>query len=150
MNQVHTGLQVCWISDQVVIDGRANFVFLGAYHPGNASHWGDHWLRIDTSDAVTPCLGVGRPEDVSDNSVGRGNYSGLPDSLLHGQAYGLAGHYFDLMHYLIDAEPICVFAKDHFFGRDKPRLAGIDDLAVDAAEIEVIMTGGHVLNVFVN
>ena len=71
-------------------------------------------------------------------------------SMNGGPVIDMAGHYFDLMRFYTDAEPISVRATGHVFGRSKQRLGGIDDLAIDAAEILVEMTGGHTLSVFVN
>lgn len=71
-------------------------------------------------------------------------------SLNGGPVIDVGGHFFDLMRFFTGEEPQSVYASGHTFGRGKPRLAGIDDLAVDAASIEVRMGGGHVLNLFVN
>jgi len=71
-------------------------------------------------------------------------------SMNGGPIVDMAGHYFDLMRYITSEEPMTVYARGHVFGQGKPRLAGIDDLAIDAAAIEVGMSGGHVLSVFVN
>ena len=71
-------------------------------------------------------------------------------SMNGGPIIDMAGHYFDLMRYITSEEPVSVYARGHIYGQGKPRLAGIDDLAIDAASIEVGMTGGHVLSVFVN
>ncbi len=71
-------------------------------------------------------------------------------SMNGGPVIDMAGHYFDLMRFCTGDEPASVFARGHVFGEGKARLAGIDDLAVDAAEITVTMQSGHVLSVFVN
>jgi predicted dehydrogenase len=71
-------------------------------------------------------------------------------SMNGGPIVDMAGHYFDLMRYLTETEPVSVYARGHVFGKGKDRLSGIDDLAVDAADILVTMQKGHVLNVFVN
>ena len=71
-------------------------------------------------------------------------------SMNGGPIIDMAGHYFDTMRYLTGEEPVSVSAQGHVFGRGKERLAGIEDLAIDAAEILVNMTGGHVLSAFVN
>ena len=71
-------------------------------------------------------------------------------SMNGGPIIDMAGHYFDNMRYITGEEPVSVSAQGHVFGQGKERLAGIDDLAIDAAEILVKMTGGHVLSVFVN
>lgn len=71
-------------------------------------------------------------------------------SMNGGPILDMAGHYFDNMRFLTGGEPVSVSAQGHVFGRGKERLAGIDDFAIDAAEILVRMTGGHVLSVFVN
>lgn len=79
-----------------------------------------------------------------------------PKLAMHSQALNggpvidMAGHYFDLMRYFTGEEPQSVFATGHIFGKGKPRLATVDDLAIDAASIEVRMGGGHSLHVFVN
>lgn len=71
-------------------------------------------------------------------------------SMNGGPIVDMAGHYFDLMRYITSEEPVTVYARGHIYGQGKQRLAGIDDLEIDAATIEVAMTGGHVLSVFVN
>ena len=71
-------------------------------------------------------------------------------SMNGGPIIDMAGHYFDTMRYLTGEEPVSVSAQGHVFGKGTQRLAGIDDLAIDAAEILVKMTGGHVLSAFVN
>lgn len=79
-----------------------------------------------------------------------------PKLAMHSQALNggpvvdMAGHYFDLIRFFTGEEPMSVFASGHIFGKGKPRLAAVDDLAIDAAAIEVRMGGGHVLSVFVN
>jgi predicted dehydrogenase len=67
-----------------------------------------------------------------------------------GPVIDMAGHYFDLMHYITGAEPVSVFASGHVLGGERPTLADFDDLAVDAAEIQVSYAGGHVLSVLVH
>lgn len=71
-------------------------------------------------------------------------------SMNGGPIVDMAGHYFDLMRYITSQEPVSVYARGHIYGQGKQRLAGINDLEIDAATIEVAMTGGHVLSVFVN
>lgn len=67
-----------------------------------------------------------------------------------GPVIDMAGHYFDLMRFLTGDEARSVYARGHVFGRGKPRLATVKDLAIDAAEILVDYCGGHVLSAFVN
>jgi predicted dehydrogenase len=67
-----------------------------------------------------------------------------------GPVIDMAGHYVDAVRYLTGAEPVRVTAHGHCFGRNKPELKAFDDLAIDAAEILVEYTGGHVLSVSVN
>jgi len=67
-----------------------------------------------------------------------------------GPVIDMAGHFFDLMRWLTGCEPVSVYARGHVFGRGKERLAPVEDFAIDAADITVEMTGGHVLNVLVN
>jgi predicted dehydrogenase len=67
-----------------------------------------------------------------------------------GPLIDMGGHFFDLMRFITGGEPRRVYARGHVFGRGKKRLQGIDDLAIDAAEITVDYSGGHVLSVFVN
>ncbi len=71
-------------------------------------------------------------------------------SMNGGPVLDMAGHFFDLMRFFTGMEPQTVYARGHVFGADKPRLAGIDDPAVDAAEILVDFEKGHVLSVCVN
>ncbi len=64
-----------------------------------------------------------------------------------GPVMDMAGHYTDLMRCFTGSEPTEVFASGAVFGRDHPRLAEVprDDLAIDAAHLQVRFTGGHVL-----
>lgn len=71
-------------------------------------------------------------------------------SMNGGPIIDMAGHYFDLMRFVTGEEPIAVYGRGHVYGRGKQRLAEVDDFAIDAATIEVSMTGGHILSVFVN
>jgi len=71
-------------------------------------------------------------------------------SMNNGPVLDMACHYFDLMRHFTGAEPISVFATGHVFGQGKPRLAEVDDLAIDAADIQVRYEDGHVLSAFVN
>jgi predicted dehydrogenase len=71
-------------------------------------------------------------------------------SMNGGPIIDMAGHFFDLMRFITEEEPQKVSARGHIFGAGKARLAAIEDLAVDAADIQVTMTGGHVLHAFVN
>ena len=71
-------------------------------------------------------------------------------SLNGGPVIDMAGHYFDMVRYYTGAEPVRVSAHGHCFGQARPELDAFDDLAIDAAEILVEYTGGHVLSVNVN
>jgi len=71
-------------------------------------------------------------------------------SMNGGPIIDMTGHYFDLARYITGEEPVTVYARGHVFGKGKPRLAEVDDFAIDAATIEVGMSGGHVLSAFVN
>jgi UDP-N-acetylglucosamine 3-dehydrogenase len=71
-------------------------------------------------------------------------------SMNGGPVIDMSGHFFDLIRYITGEEPVSVYAKGHVFGKGKPRLAEVEDFAIDAADIQVEMTGGHVLNVLVN
>ncbi len=67
-----------------------------------------------------------------------------------GPVIDMAGHYFDLVRFFTGAEPLRVSAQGHCFGRGRPQLAAFDDIAIDAAEILVEYTDGHVLSTCVN
>ena len=67
-----------------------------------------------------------------------------------GPLIDMAGHFFDGMSFITGEVPQRVYARGHTFGQGKQRLAGIPDLALDAAEIIVDYSGGHVLSTFVN
>lgn len=73
-------------------------------------------------------------------------------SLNGGPLVDMAGHYFDLMRFFTGEEPVSVYAAGHVYGRGTQRLASIpeDDLAIDAATVEVRYGGGHILSAFVN
>ena len=67
-----------------------------------------------------------------------------------GPLIDMAGHFFDGMSFITGAKPERVYARGHLFGKGKKRLEGIPDLELDAAEIIVDYSGGHVLSTFVN
>lgn len=67
-----------------------------------------------------------------------------------GPLIDMAGHFFDGMSFITGEVPLRVYARGHIFGAGKERLVGIPDLALDAAEITVDYSGGHVLSAFVN
>ncbi len=71
-------------------------------------------------------------------------------SMNNGPVLDMACHYFDFMRYLARSEPASVFATGHVFGKGKAKLAGIDDLAIDAADIQVRYENGHVLSAYIN
>ncbi|MFZ2655485.1 MAG: Gfo/Idh/MocA family oxidoreductase [Victivallales bacterium] len=71
-------------------------------------------------------------------------------SMNGGPVIDMAGHWFDLMRFFTGSEPKMVFANGSVFAKGKQRTAGISDLAVDAAEIQVTMENGHVLRAFVD
>ncbi len=71
-------------------------------------------------------------------------------SMNGGPVIDMAGHYIDVMRYITGEEPVSVFATGKIFGKDKITLAGIDDLAIDAAEIIVNMSCGSTLNMHLN
>ncbi len=71
-------------------------------------------------------------------------------SMNGGPVVDMAGHWFDLMRFFTGSEPKRVFASGHIFAKGKSRTAGVSDLAVDSAVIQVAMANGHVLNGFVN
>jgi predicted dehydrogenase len=71
-------------------------------------------------------------------------------SMNGGPVIDMAGHFFDMVRFYTGCEPIRVTAHGHCFGRGKPELEPFDDLAVDAAEILVEYTGGHILSACVN
>lgn len=71
-------------------------------------------------------------------------------SMNGGPVVDMTGHFFDLARFITGEEPESVGARGYVFGEGKQRLAGIDDLAIDAADIQVFYTGGHTVSVLVN
>ena len=67
-----------------------------------------------------------------------------------GPLIDMAGHFFDLVHWLTGAEATTVYAIGHVFGAGKQRIASVDDPAIDAASILVHYTDGHVCDLHVN
>ncbi len=67
-----------------------------------------------------------------------------------GVGVDMAGHMFDMLRYITDSEIVRVFASGHVFGAGKPELEGLDDLAVDAASIEVETEAGHLGSFYIN
>ena len=62
----------------------------------------------------------------------------------------MSGHLFDFARFFTGSEPECVTAIGAVFGRGKDRLASIDDLGIDTAEIQVRYAGGHSLSIGIN
>lgn len=71
-------------------------------------------------------------------------------SMNGGPIIDMVAHYFDLLRFVTGEEPVRVYARGHVFGAGKERLAGIEDLAIDAAEVLATWAGGHTLEVFAN
>jgi predicted dehydrogenase len=67
-----------------------------------------------------------------------------------GPVIDLGVHYYDAIRFYTGDEPESVLAKGHIFGKGKKWLSGLSDLAIDAAEVLVSMSGGHTLSFFVN
>lgn len=67
-----------------------------------------------------------------------------------GVVVDMAGHHIDAMRYLTGCEPKRVTAAGGIFGRGKPTLAQLEELAVDTAMIQVEYEGGHILQSFLN
>lgn len=67
-----------------------------------------------------------------------------------GPVHDMSGHLFDLARFLTGSEATCVTAMGQVFGRGKPRLAVVEDLGIDTAEIQVRYKGGHCLSVGIN
>lgn len=79
-----------------------------------------------------------------------------PKTVMHsrsvngGVVIDMACHIFDLMRWITGTEPVRLYAAGHVFGRGKPRLSEIGDLAVDEASIELTMANGHQLQMYLN
>ena len=71
-------------------------------------------------------------------------------SMNGGVVIDMGCHLFDLMRYITGEEAVKVYATGYIFGKGKKRLAGIDELAVDEASIEVTFGGGHKLSMYLN
>lgn len=71
-------------------------------------------------------------------------------SMNGGVVIDMGCHLFDMIRHITGEEPVSVFAAGEVYGRGKKRLEGIEDLAVDVASIEVRMTGGHLLSMYLN
>jgi UDP-N-acetylglucosamine 3-dehydrogenase len=67
-----------------------------------------------------------------------------------GPVHDMAGHFFDLARHLTGSEAVSVSAVGGVFGGNKPRLAGIGDPGIDAADVQVRFEGGHGLSVSIN
>lgn len=67
-----------------------------------------------------------------------------------GVVVDMACHMVDMLRYITGEEPVRVHASGHIFGKGKQRLNGVEDLAVDEANIDVSFTGGHQLQLYLN
>ena len=67
-----------------------------------------------------------------------------------GVVIDMACHMVDMLRFITGEEPKRVYASGHIFGEGKPRLSGVEDLAVDEANIDVSFTGGHQLQLYLN
>lgn len=65
-------------------------------------------------------------------------------SLSGGPIHDMAGHFVDLVHYCTGALVTEAYASGHVLGDDKARLASVADHAVDAADIHLRWTDGHI------
>ena len=64
-----------------------------------------------------------------------------------GPVIDMGCHLFDVMRFITGCEPVDVFARGHIFGRGTQRLACLgENLAIDAANIDVGVEGGHLLS----
>jgi predicted dehydrogenase len=61
-----------------------------------------------------------------------------------GPVIDMGVHLFDLWSYILDAEPVAVFATGLKLAQDRPQLAHIDDIAYDTATIQVRYESGDV------
>jgi len=59
-------------------------------------------------------------------------------------------HYVDTARFVTGEEPLRVRAAGHCFAEHKPPVCELHDPAIDAAVVHVEMTGGHVMDVFLN
>ena len=64
-----------------------------------------------------------------------------------GPIHDMSGHLFDLGRFLINDKAESVTATGNIFGRGKNRLATVEDLGVDTAEIQVRFQRGHCLSI---
>ena len=71
-------------------------------------------------------------------------------SMNGGVVIDMACHMFDMVRFITGAEVCRLYASGHVFGASKPRLAGIEDLAIDAASIEFETDGGHLGSLYLN
>lgn len=71
-------------------------------------------------------------------------------SLNGGVVIDMACHMTDMMRHLTREEPTEVFATGSVYGEGKPSLAGVEDLAVDEANIDIAFSGGHRLQMYLN
>lgn len=72
------------------------------------------------------------------------------ESLSGGPIHDMSGHLFDLARYFTGCNAVSVSAIGGIFGKDKPRLAGIDKLGIDTADIQLRMEQGHCVNIAIN
>ena len=111
----------------------------------------DRWLMRTFREAFTSGM-MGSPVVFRHSGVSevRPKRAMHRMSLNGGPVIDLACHYFDVFRWITGAEPVRVYASGHVFGGNKPHLAGIEDLAVDEACVEVAFEGGHHLQLYLN
>ena len=79
-----------------------------------------------------------------------------PKTAMHSRALNggvvidMACHMIDIMRFITEEEPERVYATGNIFGKDKPRLVGVEDPAIDEANIEISFTGDHQLQMYLN
>ena len=129
----------------VEVVSRTGIVFMPCFQ------YRDRWLSAQFRQAFGSG-GLGSPVVLRTAGLGRVR----PKIAMHRQSMNggplidMACHFADLLRWITGEEPQRVYATGRVFGQDKAHLAGVEDLAVDEASVEVTYSGDHQLQLYLN
>ena len=124
---------------------RSGIVFMPCFQNRDRWTFGTYREAFRSGDLGTPVIlrTTGISEVRPKVAMHRASMNGGP-------VIDMGCHMVDLLRWITGEEPEKVFATGGIFGRGKPHLDGVEDLAIDEACLQVAYSGGHQLQFYVN